>query len=105
MLPEIEIGDFLKGYLRNKPNAMNSLEKLHSSQTLDTLTRGQRATVSGVNCGNAELRNKLLSMGLVEGTSVEVSRVAPLGDPIDIRVLGFNLSLRLAEAASVVVER
>jgi Fe2+ transport system protein FeoA len=40
---------------------------------------------------------------MVEGSSVEVKRVAPLGDPISVHVLGFTLCLRLAEAANVLV--
>ena len=47
------------------------------------------------------LRNKLLSMGLVAGTALELMCVAPLGDPIKIRALGYSLSLRLSEASSI----
>ena len=47
---------------------------------------------------------RLLEMGLVPETPVEVVRLAPLGDPMDLRVRGFHLSVRKAEAAHVVVE-
>lgn len=48
---------------------------------------------------------RVLEMGVLPGTTVEVVRLAPLGDPMDVRVRGFHLSLRRAEAASVIVER
>jgi ferrous iron transport protein A len=43
-------------------------------------------------------------MGVVAGSEVEVQRVAPLGDPVEIRVKGYDLALRLEEAASIQVE-
>ena len=73
------------------------------AKTLDTLRTGERAMVARLACTNRELRNKLLVMGLVEGALVEVSHVAPLGDPMNIKLLGFQLSLRLSEAAHVFV--
>ena len=76
-----------------------------SSQTLDQLKAGDTATVSEVVCTDRELRNKLLSMGLVAGRDVRVTRVAPLGDPIKVQLLGFNLSLRLDEAGHVRIQR
>ena len=45
-----------------------------------------------------------MDLGLVRGTSIQVVRVAPLGDPIEVTLRGFMLSLRRAEAAHVVVE-
>lgn len=50
-------------------------------------------------------RKKLLAMGLTPGTEFIVTRVAPLGDPVEIRVRGFKLSLRKDEAAALVVEQ
>ena len=47
---------------------------------------------------------RVLEMGVLPGVRVEVVRLAPLGDPMDVRVRGFHLSLRRAEAASVTVE-
>jgi ferrous iron transport protein A len=55
------------------------------------------------NAGSAQLR--LQEMGLIRGTPVQFIRVAPLGDPIEIRVRGYNLSLRRQEADAVIVER
>ena len=50
------------------------------------------------------LRKKLLDMGMIPGTKVEVIKVAPLGNPIDIKVKGYHLSLRKEEAAQILVE-
>lgn len=68
---------------------------------LSALKPGDRATIAKVISSNAALRNKLFSMGLVAGTQVEFVCKAPLGDPIEIRALGYRLSLRLAEAQSI----
>ena len=79
-------------------------EKTNSSGSLATLGCGNRAVVSNVTSANRTLCNKLLSMGLVAGTAVEVLAVAPLGDPIKVRALGYDLSLRKSEAQSVLLE-
>ena len=70
--------------------------------TLGSLGPGARATVTGYTSDDPP--GRILEMGLVPGTPVEVVRVAPLGDPLDIRVRGFHLSLRRAEADHVEVE-
>lgn len=54
--------------------------------------------------GQGQLRKRLLDMGLVPGSELEVLRVAPLGDPVEVRIKGYNLSLRKEEAKSVEVE-
>ena len=69
--------------------------------TLDTLAPGARATVTGFR---GDLPARLLEMGLVPGTSVEVVRLAPLGDPMELKVRGFLLSVGKEEAAHVEVE-
>jgi len=51
-----------------------------------------------------QLKNKLLDMGVLPGSDFEVLRVAPLGDPVEIRIKGYNLSLRKEEAKQVSVE-
>jgi Fe2+ transport system protein FeoA len=70
--------------------------------TLDGLDAGDQATVVGYT-GAPPAR--LLEMGLVPGTPVVFVRRAPLGDPLDLRVRGFHLSVRADEAARVVVRR
>lgn len=54
--------------------------------------------------GNGSIHRRILDMGLVPGSEVEVERVAPLGDPLAIKVKGYRLSLRKEEAANIHVE-
>ena len=54
--------------------------------------------------GRRGIRRRLLDMGVVAGAEVEVQRVAPLGDPVEIRVKGYSLALRLEEARNIQVE-
>jgi Fe2+ transport system protein FeoA len=68
--------------------------------TLDQLTVGGRARIEAVR-GDDALMQRLLEMGLLEGEDVEVIAVAPLGDPIEIRLRDYRLSLRRREAARV----
>jgi ferrous iron transport protein A len=72
---------------------------------LRDLTIGERAAVTGFREGASHYRQKLLAMGLTPGTELSVVRVAPLGDPVEIRVRGFSLSLRKAEADALRIER
>jgi Fe2+ transport system protein FeoA len=74
----------------------------HSS-TLADLALRRLARVVSVG-GEGALRRRLMEMGLLPGTSVEVVRVAPLGDPIEVRLRGYSLSLRRADARSIDVE-
>ena len=75
------------------------------SETLRNLEVGARAKVAGYAGSGANYRKKLLSMGLTPGTELAVVRVAPLGDPVEIKVRGFSLSLRKGEAEALQVER
>jgi Fe2+ transport system protein FeoA len=54
--------------------------------------------------GRGGIRRRLLDMGVVSGAMVEVQRVAPLGDPVEIKVKGYDLALRLEEAENIQVE-
>ena len=74
-------------------------------EQLKDLAVGDRGRVAGFGEGSRAYRRKLLSMGLTPGTEFTVTRYAPMGDPIEIRVRGFNLSLRKDEAESLLVER
>ena len=75
------------------------------STKLKELSVGDTARVAGFGEGNKAYRRKLLSLGLTPGTELEVTRYAPMGDPVEIRVRGFSLSLRKDEAASLLVEK
>ncbi|MCO6429342.1 MAG: ferrous iron transport protein A [Deltaproteobacteria bacterium] len=71
--------------------------------TLNKLGAGSKAVVCSVCCKNKSVGGKLLAMGVVAGTIIEVLRIAPLGDPMKIKALGYKLSLRLSEAAQIEV--
>lgn len=70
---------------------------------LSNLKPGERGIISKVG-GKGQVRRRLVDMGLVYGSEVDVERVAPLGDPVEIRIKGYHLALRKEEAASVQVE-
>ncbi len=70
---------------------------------LAELKAGDHARV--VSLGDDEAAERMMEMGLVEGTEFSVVRFAPLGDPIEIKARGYHLTLRKAEAASVEVEK
>lgn len=74
-------------------------------KTLADLAVGDSGQVKGYLKGQKEYRKKLLAMGLIRGTDFTVNRVAPMGDPLEIEVRGFSLSLRKDEAATLLVER
>jgi len=70
---------------------------------LNELKPGEKAKIVKVN-GSGETRRRIADMGMTPGTLVEVERIAPLGDPMEIKVKGYHLSLRLVEAGTVAVE-
>ncbi|MDV7144467.1 FeoA family protein [Tropicimonas sp. TH_r6] len=65
---------------------------------LKDLAVGDRAVVVGFDSGDKGYRQKLQSMGVIPGAEFHVLRVAPLGDPVEIELKGFALSLRKGEA-------
>jgi ferrous iron transport protein A len=69
---------------------------------LSELETGKRATI--VSFEKDEIYLKLMEMGCIPGEEVEVDGVAPLGDPISIKVAGYHLSLRKEEAANIWVD-
>jgi ferrous iron transport protein A len=71
--------------------------------TLDRIPLGGRGVVQAVD-GDDALVQRLMEMGLVEGQTVEVIGFAPLGDPIEIQLGDYRLSLRRAEAARMQIE-
>ena len=71
--------------------------------TLDQLPLGQEAVITAVG-GERALRCHLLDMGLIPQTAVRVEKVAPLGDPLELRVRDYSLSLRKEDARNITVE-
>lgn len=75
------------------------------TDTFLDLNIGDSAKVLGLQGLTTSYRKKLMSLGLTPGTQFKLERKAPLGDPIEISVRGFRLSLRKAEAGSMTVEK
>lgn len=74
-----------------------------SVMSLSELVTGERGRVVRVTA-TGPVRRRILEMGVTPGTEVSVKGVAPLGDPIEVLVKGYSLSLRKEEAASIFVE-
>lgn len=68
--------------------------------TLDKLKAGESGVIDKVDVERA-LRCRLLDMGLIPGTRVEVRKLAPLGDPIEIALRGYTMTIRKADAAMI----
>lgn len=71
--------------------------------TLDTLEPGKSGRILTVG-GQGSLRRRLLDLGLTPGTTILVRKVAPLGDPIEIFLRGYELTLRREEARNIEME-
>lgn len=72
-------------------------------RTLRELSIKKSARIVRVH-GEGALKRRLMDMGLTRGTTVTVKKVAPLGDPIEVTVRGYELSLRKADAALIEIE-
>jgi len=73
--------------------------------SISDLDIGDRAVIVGYHGGGFSYRSKLLSMGLTRGTTIRLTKVAPMGDPVEIDVRDFSLSLRKDEARVLQLER
>ena len=71
--------------------------------TLDEMSVGQTGVIRAVG-GEGVLRLRLLDMGLIPRTEVAVTRIAPMGDPMELRLRGYTLTLRREDARSITVE-
>lgn len=72
--------------------------------SVNELKPNEKAIIRGFKEG-VEESNVLREMGLIEGTSVEMIKSAPFGDPLEIRVRGFHLSIRRSQAKTILVEK
>lgn len=72
-------------------------------KTLKDVVVGDKAIVKRLS-GEGALKRRIMDMGVTKGVEVLVRRVAPLGDPIEVTVRGYELSLRKDEAANIIVE-
>ena len=71
--------------------------------TLNDLGIGKEAVITAVN-GEGSLRLRLLDMGLIPGTKVKVIKIAPLGDPMEITLRGYELNIRREHAKEIDVD-
>lgn len=83
---------------------MSSHPQENAIESLARLEVGATAVVRAVSCARP-VRRRLLEMGLLPGTVVRVVRTAPLGDPLELALRGYSLSIRRAEAMGVEVSR
>ena len=72
-------------------------------KTLKDIKVGKRATVVKVH-GSGALKRRIMDMGITKGVEIYIRKVAPLGDPIEMNLRGYELSLRKANAEMVEVE-
>lgn len=72
--------------------------------TLRDLKPGESGTVASIG-EKSPTRRRIMDMGVTPGTSIKVIKVAPLGDPIEINIRGYELSLRKDEAQHIMIEK
>lgn len=84
--------------------AREAVKEEGASVRLRDMKPGQKGKITALGQGTAAVR-RMVEMGVTRGALVEVERVAPLGDPIEIKVKGYHLSIRREEAGGILVER
>ena len=82
--------------VETKPTAMKQI-------SLDQLPLGTQGVVVRIG-GEKAIRRRLLDMGMIPGETVKLKKVAPLGDPLELEVKNYKLSLRKNEASQIIVE-
>ena len=80
------------------------MTNLSLETTLDKLQTGKDAVIAAINCEDKALRHHILDMGLTPNTEVTLIKTAPLGDPLEIRLRGYELTLRKDDAAKIVIK-
>lgn len=85
---------------------MNRMRKLKKGDTghLSDLQLGQSAIVTGIHNENRLIRRRLLDMGITTGVKVKIKKIAPLGDPVDIELRGYELCLRKSDIENIDIE-
>lgn len=98
---EIELG-LSFAYFKNRKQGIIAFYSFEiMTLRLSELRSGERATIDSFE--SSELELKLMEMGCLPGEEVMVEQIAPLGDPISIRIAGYSLSLRKNEAKQIIV--
>lgn len=78
-------------------------EEEFTLKTLKNIKCGQKAVIQKVE-GESALKRRILDMGLTKGSEVYVRKLAPLGDPIEITIRGYELCIRKKDAERIIVE-
>ena len=95
--------EFYKSRLQNSDFTSKEISKMDDIIGLNEVKPGQKGRIVKI-IGRSGVNKRIADMGVVPGTIVEVKRVAPLGDPIDVKLKGYHLSLRKEEASKIMVE-
>ena len=83
--------------------SMTGLKRSHRCTEVSREQIGQTVTVRKLH-GEGALRRRIMDMGITRGTPLYIRKVAPLGDPVEITVRGYELSIRKGDAESIEVE-
>ncbi len=83
-----------------KKRIYNKGEECHMSD----LIKGQKALVTGLHGDNLALRRRLLDMGVTTGVEVFIKKIAPMGDPVDIEIRGYELCIRKSDMRNIDVK-
>lgn len=78
--------------------------KIDNKTNLAELKVGQRAKVIKLNFDNKAIRRHLLDMGITRGVEIEIKKIAPMGDPVDIKLRDYELCIRKADLKQIDVE-
>ena len=76
-----------------------------TEMTLSILRPGERGVIQRLSNTAPQIRQRLLELGMTKGTRIELIRMAPMGDPIEVKIKGYRLSLRRTEAEAVLVRK
>ncbi|MBO0476023.1 ferrous iron transport protein A [Vagococcus sp. DIV0080] len=82
----------------------DSGEKRSQTVSLNTLKPGEVGTISHIT-GQNILKRRLMDMGMTQGTPIKLVKVAPLGDPMELKIRGYQLSIRKSDAELIFIER
>jgi DtxR family Mn-dependent transcriptional regulator len=93
-----------KGFVEKGEEDMGDKKGSKADFTLRDLKPGEKGKVIKIK-GKGNLKKRLLDMGIVPGTEIQLEKVAPLGDPVDILVKGYHLSLRKEEARDILLKK
>lgn len=80
------------------------MRKIGEKCNLSELKIGQKAKVEKLNVDDKQIRRHLLDMGITRGVEVIIKKIAPMGDPIDIELRGYELAIRKADLKQIEVE-